>query len=65
MSQDTVEALIERWMRDEDFRSRMRTAPVETAEAEGFLLSSEEKHALGQLDMSQTDEELARHANFA
>ncbi len=65
MSQSQVEAMIERWMIDEDFRLRMRQAPEETAAAEGFVLSEEERRALSRLDFSQPDEELARQASFA
>ena len=65
MSERQIEAMVERWMRDQDFRERMRVAPLETAEAEGFALSEEEKRALEQLDMSGADDELAAQVNFA
>ncbi len=65
MNKEQIELLVERWMADEDFRVRMRQAPVATAADEGFELTEEEQQALAQLDFSQSDAELARHANFA
>ena len=64
MSQSQVEAIIERWLSDESFRTSMRAAPIETIEKEGYSLSDEERQALQRMDFSQSDEELASQANF-
>ncbi len=64
MSQKQIEAMIERWMSDADFRARMRRQPSETALSEEFELSQEELAALRQIDFSQSDEELARQSSF-
>ncbi len=64
MSQAQVEAIIERWMTDADFRTRMRQSPLETAREEGFALSEEEKQALQRLDLSSSDDELVRQTSF-
>lgn len=65
MSQSSVEALIARWMEDEVFRERLRAAPVETAAAEGYDLTEEERAALAVVDFSASDEQLRASANFA
>jgi hypothetical protein len=65
MASQQVEALIARWMEDKAFRDRMRSAPVQTAQEEGFGLDDEEQRALAALDLNQSDDELAGMANFA
>ena len=52
-------------MEDKAFRDRMRSAPVQTAQEEGFGLDDEEQRALAALDLNQSDDELAGMANFA
>ncbi|HEV7274889.1 MAG TPA: Os1348 family NHLP clan protein [Devosiaceae bacterium] len=64
MNQAEMERLVERWMRDAEFRDRMRAAPLETVAAEGYDLTEEEQQALQQLDLSLSDEELSRQASF-
>lgn len=64
MPQSNAEALIARWMEDATFRERMRAAPVETAAEEGYELSEEEQRALAAMDLSASDEALARQASF-
>jgi len=65
MSQTSVEAMVERWMVDEDFRQALKTDPVGTAEREGYDLSAEEKVALADMDLSQNDTELQCRLSFA
>jgi hypothetical protein len=64
MSQTSVEAMVERWMVDEDFRQALKTDPVSTAEREGFDLSAEEKAALAEMDLDQSDEVLKSRLSF-
>jgi hypothetical protein len=46
MSQKSIEAMVERWMADEEFRQALKADPVGTAEREGYDLSVEEKAQL-------------------
>jgi hypothetical protein len=64
MLQTSVEAMVERWMMDEDFRQALKTDPVGTAEREGFDLSAEEKAALAEMDLDQSDEVLKSRLSF-
>ncbi len=64
MSQAQIETIIERWMGDADFRTRMQTAPQATLAEEGYELSDEEMQALDKLDLTAGDEELLRQASF-
>lgn len=64
MSQTSVEAMVERWMVDEDFRQALKVDPVGTAEREGFDLSAEEKAALAEMDLHQSDEVLKSRLSF-
>jgi len=51
-------------MVDEDFRQALKTDPVSTAEREGFDLSAEEKAALAEMDLDQSDEVLKSRLSF-
>ena len=56
--------MVERWMTDENFRQALKTDPVGTAEREGFDLSAEEKAALAEMDLDQSDEVLKSRLSF-
>jgi hypothetical protein len=64
MSQQSIEAIVERWMADEGFRQVLKADPVGTAEREGFDLSAEEKAALADMDLSQSDDALKSRLSF-
>jgi hypothetical protein len=64
MSQQSIEAIVERWMADEDFRQALKADPVGTAEREGFDLSAEEKAALADMDLNQSDDVLKSRLSF-
>jgi hypothetical protein len=65
MSQQSIEAMVERWMADEGFRHALKADPVGTAEREGYNLSDEEKAALADIDLNQSDAELQSRLSFA
>jgi hypothetical protein len=65
MSQQSIEAMVERWMGDEGFRHALKADPVGTAEREGYNLSDEEKAALADMDLNQSDAELRSRLSFA
>jgi hypothetical protein len=65
MSQQSIEAMVERWMADEEFRQALKADPVGTAEREGYDLSVEEKAALAVTDLNQSDADLQSRLSFA
>jgi hypothetical protein len=65
MSQKSIEAMVERWMNDGGFRQALKADPVGTAEREGFDLSAEEKAALADMDLNQSDAELQSRLSSA
>jgi len=58
MSQEGVQALVERYLNDGAFRAAMRTDPAAILAATGLDLSEEEQAALRKSNWSLSDEEL-------
>lgn len=65
MSRASVEALIERWTQDLDFRAELRADPEGTVRRLGLPLSEEEWEALRTIDWSLSDQELELRVNKA
>ena len=63
MSSPNAETLIDKWINDTAFRNAMRRDPEAAATAAGVSLSDDERTALGAIDWSQSDEQLAERAS--
>ena len=63
MGRETMEALMERWTSDSDFRAGLRTDLEGTIRAAGLELSEQEMTALKSVDWSLSDEELGNRAS--
>jgi hypothetical protein len=58
MSAQAMEALLDRWMSEREFRERLRQDPEETVRSTGLVLDADEWAALRAVDFSLSDEEL-------
>lgn len=58
MADESVGKLVDRWINDPAFRTRMRQDPEETIRASGVRLSAAQWEAVRKVDWSQSDQEL-------
>jgi hypothetical protein len=55
---DNIEPLIDRWIKDQEFRTALQRNPAAAVREAGISLTPEEQEALTAADWSQSDGEL-------
>jgi hypothetical protein len=58
MEKQSGQMLLDRWVEDESFRTKMRSDPIGAASSTGIELSDEDQEFLRSVDWTLSDEEL-------